>query len=66
MCCNDALGQETLGDVTVRGLRAAWNDPARKEIQELMKAGRHKIDLCATCDNLSWARPRRIARLVNG
>ena len=66
LCCNDALGQETLGDVTAKGLRAAWNDPLRKEIQELMKMGRHKIDLCATCDNLGWARPRRIARLVNG
>jgi radical SAM protein with 4Fe4S-binding SPASM domain len=64
LCCNDSLGQETLGDVTARGLRAAWNDPARQEIQELMKAGRHKIDLCATCDNLGWARPRRMTPLA--
>jgi radical SAM protein with 4Fe4S-binding SPASM domain len=65
MCCNDALGQETLGDVAQDGLRKAWNDPVRKELQELMIAGRHKIDLCATCDNLGWASPRRVARLID-
>ena len=29
-----------------------------------MIEGRGGIDLCAACDNLSWAKPKRIAKAV--
>ena len=35
-----------------------------RELQRAMLAGRDGIDLCRTCDNLSWAKPRRIAEAV--
>ncbi|MCP5368492.1 MAG: SPASM domain-containing protein [Hyphomicrobiales bacterium] len=64
LCCNDALGEVTLGDAGTGALRAAWNSPERRQVQRAMLAGRDGIDLCRTCDNLSWAKPRRIAEAV--
>jgi len=64
MCCNDALGQMTLGDVAADGIRKAWNSPERQEMQKIMRQGRDGIPLCANCDNLAWARPKRIRKFI--
>lgn len=61
LCCNDALGDMTLGDVSRRPLQEAWNSSERRAVQTAMLKGRDAIPLCAGCDNLSWAKPRRIA-----
>lgn len=61
LCCNDALGQETLGDVSVQSLREAWADPRRRAVQEGMLRGRAGNGLCTHCDNLAWAKPKRVA-----
>jgi hypothetical protein len=65
LCCNDALGEVTLGDiVATNSLRAAWDSPERRDVQRAMLAGRDGISLCAGCDNLGWARPKRIANAL--
>lgn len=60
LCCNDALGQETIGDVAADGVQAAWEDVRRSEVRQLMMQGRDRLDICRHCDNLAWAKPRRV------
>ena len=64
LCCNDALGEVTLGDVSGQPLRDAWNSEKRLEIQNAMLKGRDQIPLCSKCDNLNWAHPKRIASSI--
>lgn len=64
LCCNDALGQVTLGDVDADSIRAVWTSEAYREVRRTMARGRGGIELCASCDNLSWAKPKRIAKAV--
>lgn len=64
MCCNDALGEDTLGDVAAEGVKGAWLNANRRSVQQAMLKGRHAIPLCAKCDNLAWSRPKRIAKAV--
>lgn len=64
LCCNDALGQVTLGDVDAGSIRGVWNSEAYQEVRRTMTEGRGGIELCAACDNLSWAKPKRIAKSV--
>jgi hypothetical protein len=64
MCCNDALGEDTLGDVAAEGVKGAWLNANRRSVQQAMLKGRHTIPLCAKCDNLAWSRPQRIAKAV--
>lgn len=67
LCCNDALGEVTIGDVSQQPLPVAWASPERRAVQAAMLRGRDAIALCAGCDNLSWAKPRRItAALATG
>jgi radical SAM protein with 4Fe4S-binding SPASM domain len=65
MCCNDALGEDTLGDVTSEGVKGAWRNANRRSVQAAMLRGRHTIPLCAKCDNLMWSRPKRIAKALD-
>jgi len=60
LCCNDALGQETLGDLSVQSIREAWADQRRKTVQGLMLQGRDKLDICRHCDNFFVAKPARV------
>lgn len=64
MCCNDALGEDTLGDVAAEGVKGAWLNANRRSVQQAMLKGRHAIPLCAKCDNLAWSRPNRIAKAM--
>ncbi len=62
LCCNDALGQETLGDLSVQSIAEAWADQRRKLVQGLMLEGRHKLDICRHCDNFYVAKPERVRK----
>ena len=62
LCCNDALGQETLGDLSAQSVSEAWNDHRRRTVQDLMLKGRDKLDLCRHCDHQLVAKPDRVAR----
>jgi radical SAM protein with 4Fe4S-binding SPASM domain len=61
LCCNDALGQETLGDLSAQTVREAWTDNRRSTVQNLMLKGRDKLDICRHCDNDFVAKPKRVA-----
>ena len=53
LCCNDALGQATMGDVTRQSLVEIWSGPAFTELrEELQRNGRRNLKLCNTCDVL--------------
>lgn len=52
LCCNDALGLYTLGDLTKQTLLEAWNSKEYKDIRDtLAKKGRKGVSLCKYCDN---------------
>lgn len=63
LCCNDALGQMTMGDVSKENILSAWNHPERKKLQAQMMQGRRDIELCNKCDNLGWAKPKQVLQL---
>jgi MoaA/NifB/PqqE/SkfB family radical SAM enzyme len=55
LCCNDALGAETLGDLTQQSLTDVWTGPKYQEVRSklIQKNGRSLIGTCAGCDTLS-------------
>lgn len=51
MCCNDALGQVTLGDLSGQSLSDVWFGDAYREIRTRMaEEGRRRLFLCNACD----------------
>ena len=53
LCCNDALGKYTLGDVTTQSLADIWDSKSYHSIREEMQVhGRKYLDLCKNCDTL--------------
>lgn len=52
LCCADALGKYTLGDVSKESIKEIWNGKAFREIRKKLNKGRKNIDLCHFCDNL--------------
>lgn len=51
LCCNDTLGEVTLGDVSRDELRGVWNGPEYQKVRNhLLTEGRRGLMLCASCD----------------
>jgi radical SAM protein with 4Fe4S-binding SPASM domain len=50
LCCNDALGKFTLGDLTKQTLVEAWNSKEYTDLRNTIVNGRHNIDTCKNCD----------------
>jgi radical SAM protein with 4Fe4S-binding SPASM domain len=51
LCCQDAVGQVTLGDVRRQGLKEIWEGPSYKRIREqLINGGRKSVEVCRVCD----------------
>ena len=51
LCCNDALGQMTLGDLTRQSMAEIWRGEACTRIRAAMiEKGRVGIPVCARCD----------------
>lgn len=52
LCCNDALGKYTLGDVNESFIREIWNGKQYTKIREEMKMHvRKNLNLCRNCDS---------------
>jgi radical SAM protein with 4Fe4S-binding SPASM domain len=51
LCCNDAYGKYTMGDLSSQSLSEAWNGRTYRELRERLKKGRQTIDICSLCDN---------------
>ena len=53
LCCNDALGKYTMGDLNVQTISEIWNSEKYKSIrQEMLRNGRKNLLLCKDCDTL--------------
>lgn len=50
LCCNDALGKYTMGDVSLQSMKEIWEGEAFQKIRKKIYEGRRNIDLCKACD----------------
>lgn len=51
LCCNDALGKYTLGDVNKQSIQEVWNSEEYNQIRrEMLYNGRKNLMLCKNCD----------------
>ncbi|NBJ91323.1 radical SAM/SPASM domain-containing protein [Parablautia muri] len=51
LCCNDALGKYTLGDISQDKIIDIWNSTNYEQIrQEMLKNRRKNLKLCKNCD----------------
>lgn len=51
LCCNDALGQNTLGNLNVESLIEAWNNDNYRNMRSQIFQSRQNVDFCKYCDN---------------
>ncbi|MCC8189942.1 MAG: SPASM domain-containing protein [Planctomycetes bacterium] len=54
LCCNDAVGKMTLGDLRRESLAEAWWGSAYVDLRNRVLAGRDALDLCRHCDTLHF------------
>ncbi|MBQ7577016.1 MAG: SPASM domain-containing protein [Synergistaceae bacterium] len=64
LCCNDALGKYTMGDLNVQTIREVWESGKYKSFRaEMLKNGRKNLLLCNQCDSIFepefWAKRKR-------
>lgn len=53
LCCNDALGKYTLGDLRTQSILEVWNSEKYNEIRrEMQMNGRKNLMLCSKCDSI--------------
>jgi len=52
LCCNDALGKFTLGDLNQQSMTEVWNSDEYNKMRDLIRQGRDKISICKNCDTL--------------
>lgn len=53
LCCNDALGKYTLGDLTRESILDVWYGEKYKKIRKAIAEGRKNIEICKSCDTFS-------------
>lgn len=51
LCCSDALGLMTLGDVNIESIEQIWNSDLYKEIRRKLKEEPNALNLCKYCDS---------------
>ncbi len=53
LCCNDALGKYTLGDLNVQSIAEVWTSEKYRKIRtEMLANGRRNLLLCSKCDSI--------------
>ena len=52
LCCNDAIGVHTMGDLAVQSLAEAWWSERYETVRTTLLAGRGGFELCRGCDTL--------------
>lgn len=50
LCCNDALGKYTMGDISTQSIKEVWEGEKFQEIRKKIYKGRKGIELCRGCD----------------
>ena len=53
LCCNDAIGKYTLGDLTKESLTDIWYGPRFQMVRKCLYEGRENWGNCQECDNFS-------------
>ncbi|MCD7898274.1 MAG: SPASM domain-containing protein [Planctomycetaceae bacterium] len=53
ICCNDATGQTTVGDVSQKGLVESWNNPEYTALRYRILEDRNILPPCRECDTLA-------------
>lgn len=53
LCCNDALGQYTMGDLSKESILDVWYGDKYRQIRKAISEGRKNIEICNTCDTFS-------------
>lgn len=53
LCCNDALGINTLGDVSKNTLFEIWNSSEYSNIRNMIGETRQNFEFCKKCDNFA-------------
>lgn len=53
LCCNDALGKYTMGDLSEQSILDVWYGPKFTEIREKIARGREHVGHCQYCDTFS-------------
>ncbi len=53
LCCNDALGKYTLGDLNKESILDVWYGERYKKYRNAIIEGRKNIEICKTCDVFS-------------
>lgn len=53
LCCNDALGKNSLANLEKETIVEAWNNENYKAIRAKMKDTRQNIEMCKLCDNFA-------------
>lgn len=51
LCCSDALGVMTLGDVNIQSLKDIWNSEKYQDIRKMVSKNIKRIPLCEYCDS---------------
>lgn len=55
LCCNDALGIYTMGDLNKKSILQIWNSKEYKRLRlEMKKHGRRRLKLCKNCDTRNY------------
>jgi hypothetical protein len=57
LCCNDALGDVTLGDASKQKLINIWRGKAFNDVRKILSVSRSGIDICEGCDTLHVPNP---------
>lgn len=57
LCCNDAMGKYSIGDLTKETISDIWWGNSHKEIRKKIFSGRGNLALCRDCDNLCYESP---------
>lgn len=53
LCCNDALGEHTLGDLTKESIVDIWYGETYQKVREQIAAGRKNYGKCRYCDTFN-------------
>lgn len=64
LCCNDATGVFTLGDLRKDKLIDIWNGNYYNEIRQKLKSNREQVEMCKLCDNFGGFGPNSSSEYV--
>ncbi len=58
LCCNDAYGEITLGDINEQGLVEVWESDKYREMRKQIFDSRANVSICKYCDSVDFGRDK--------